>query len=133
MTAEFRFDPEQPRTPSGRLVGRPRRDDALLTALDTRTWTKALVVAHRLGKSKSATCKALWYAQKRGLVEHRRGYGYRLLPDSVRVEAVTPRGESFFSWLLAYPDQESLLDSVQTVVMAAFNAGWDARAAEGGP
>jgi hypothetical protein len=47
--------------------------------------------------------------------------------SSMRVEAITDRGEAFFAWALSYEPQDELLDCRQAVVMAAFNAGYDAR------
>lgn len=52
--------------------------------------------------------------------------------QSTRVVEITPKGEAFFAWALSYPDQEALLECLQTVVMDAFVAGWDAREKDDG-
>jgi len=65
-----------PRWPHGKLKGRPRGDATVLAVLDD-TWTLAPVIAERLGKSYLATLQALNRAYLRGLIEHRRGRGYR--------------------------------------------------------
>jgi biotin operon repressor len=70
--------PAQPRTSTGNLLGRPRGDARILAVLDARAWMKGEVVAERLGLSLVAAYTALWRAEQRGLIEHRRNQGYRL-------------------------------------------------------
>src|SRR2546423_7409879 len=66
----------QPRTRNP--TGRPRGDARVLAVLGTDTWAKGSEVAERLGLSPGAAYAALWRAQRRGLIEHRPRYGYRL-------------------------------------------------------
>jgi DNA-binding IclR family transcriptional regulator len=70
--------PAQARTSTGSLLGRPRRDARILTVLSVNEWTKGADVAEQLGLSLTAAYVALWRAERRGLLEHRRGQGYRL-------------------------------------------------------
>ena len=70
--------PVQPRTSTGNLLGRPRGDARILAALDAHAWMKGEVVAERLGLLPGAAYAALWRAEQRGLIEHRRNQGYRL-------------------------------------------------------
>ena len=60
------------------LGGRPRGDARVLAVLRTDEWTKAAVVAERLGLSLAAANQALWRAERRGLIEHSRYRGYRV-------------------------------------------------------
>ena len=57
--------------------GRPRGDARVLAVLGDE-WVLASAIAERLGLSRGAALQALWRAERRGLIEHRRGYGYRL-------------------------------------------------------
>lgn len=68
----------QPRTANGCLLGRPRGDGRVLAVLNADTWQTWHTVADRLGLQRNATLQALWRAQQRGLIEHRRGIGYRI-------------------------------------------------------
>lgn len=74
------YSPEQPRTVHGKRLGRPRGDVALLTVLSHHEWTQVPAVAERLGKTITATLQALQRARRRGLVQNKRGHGYRRTP-----------------------------------------------------
>ena len=67
----------QSRTSTRKLMGRPRGDARVLAVLGDE-WVLASDVAERLGLSRAAALQALWRAEQRGLIEHRRSYGYRL-------------------------------------------------------
>ena len=69
---------EQPRTSTRNLGGRPRGDARVLAVLRADEWTKAVVVAERLGLSLAAAYEALWRAEQRGLIEHGWHRGYRV-------------------------------------------------------
>lgn len=71
------YDPEQPRTPLGKLLGRPRGDAGVLAVLNADGWTLAATVAERLGLKPMAAYQRLIRAQRRGLIDHAWGKGYR--------------------------------------------------------
>ena len=67
----------QSQTSTRTPTGRPRGDARVLAVLGDE-WVLASDIAERLGLSRRAALQALWRAERRGLIEHRRGYGYRL-------------------------------------------------------
>jgi hypothetical protein len=67
-----------PYAPTPARIGPPRGDAAVLAVLTEDTWSPLSHVAARLGKPVSATSMALYRAKRRGLLEHKRGVGYRL-------------------------------------------------------
>jgi DNA-binding transcriptional regulator GbsR (MarR family) len=70
------FLPQQPRTRHGKPWGRPRGDVRVVAVLRDE-WMPLSEIRERLGLSLDATRQALLRARRRGLVEHRRGRGYR--------------------------------------------------------
>jgi hypothetical protein len=70
------FLPQQPQTRHGKLRGRPRGDERIV-AIVGPDWAPFSVIADRLGLSRDAARQALLRATRRGVIEHRRGLGYR--------------------------------------------------------
>ena len=68
--------PQQPRTPHGKLWGRPRGDARIMAILGAE-WMPLSEIKERLGLSVDATRQAVLRAKRRGVIEHRRGLGYR--------------------------------------------------------
>jgi hypothetical protein len=66
--------PTRPRRP-----GRPRGDAALLGAFTGMGWLSLREVIERTGKSYWATQQALYRGQRRGVIEHQAGRGYRAM------------------------------------------------------
>lgn len=59
-------------------IGPPRGDATVLAVLTEDTWSSLSYVAARLGKPISTTSMALYRAKRRGLLEYKRGAGYRI-------------------------------------------------------
>ena len=67
---------ERPPANQGPPPGPPRGDARILACLGDG-WSTAHEVARQLRISRTAAQKALWRAERRGLLEHRAGGGYR--------------------------------------------------------
>lgn len=64
-----------PRHKNGRLVGRPRGDDAILAVFKGAEWLTLREIARRTSTSYTATAMAVYRARLRGLIERDHPFG----------------------------------------------------------